>query len=189
MQPVPIYCRYIFKRYIFPVPIYCRYRYIADMSHWDIVSDLALCSFKRIWGAMEYLMSLAPKSSQKSSCQCNGWLRIGCWILFLALQNSSIGDLVPCLLWHHWQSESSQHYRLQSDPRYLWPLSHLWQFLMTIFDNNFWWQLRTWIHDNLCDLTIKSDSGQHSQFLRSLYYTVYCKEIFCASETKKKQFM
>ena len=29
-----------------------------------------------------------------------------------------------------------------------------------------WWQLRTWIHDNLCDLTIKSNAGQHSQFLR-----------------------
>ena len=29
-----------------------------------------------------------------------------------------------------------------------------------------YWHLRTWIHDNLCYLTIKSDSGQHSQFLR-----------------------
>ena len=44
VQPVPIYCRYIYKRYIFsgpdilPMPIYCRY-----------VSDIALCSFKRIW--------------------------------------------------------------------------------------------------------------------------------------------
>jgi hypothetical protein len=28
------------------------------------------------------------------------------------------------------------------------------------------WQLRTWIHDNLCCLSIKSDTGQHSQFLR-----------------------
>ena len=28
------------------------------------------------------------------------------------------------------------------------------------------WQLRTRIHDNLCDLAIKSDTGQHSQFLR-----------------------
>ena len=28
------------------------------------------------------------------------------------------------------------------------------------------WQSRTWIHDNLCYLTIKSDTGQHSQFLR-----------------------
>ena len=28
------------------------------------------------------------------------------------------------------------------------------------------WQLRTWIHDNRCYLTIKSDTGQHSQFLR-----------------------
>ena len=25
-------------------------------------------------------------------------------------------------------------------------------------------ELRTWIHDNLCNLTIKSDSGQHAQF-------------------------
>ena len=78
VQPVPIYCRYIYKRYIFsgpdilPMPIYCRY-----------VSVIALCSFKRIWGAMEYLTPLAPKSSPKSSCQCNGWLGIGCWILFL----------------------------------------------------------------------------------------------------------
>ena len=27
-------------------------------------------------------------------------------------------------------------------------------------------QLRTWIHDNLCYLTINCDTGQHSQFLR-----------------------
>ena len=27
-------------------------------------------------------------------------------------------------------------------------------------------QLRTWIHDNRCDLTIKSDTGQHLQLLR-----------------------
>ena len=27
---------------------------------------------------------------------------------------------------------------------------------------------RTWIHDNHCDLTIKSDTGQHLQFLRCL---------------------
>ena len=31
-------------------------------------------------------------------------------------------------------------------------------------------QLRTWIHDNLCYLTIRSDTGQHSQFLRCLIY-------------------
>ena len=28
------------------------------------------------------------------------------------------------------------------------------------------WQLRTWIQDNLCYLTINCDTGQHSQFLR-----------------------
>ena len=37
---------------------------------------------------------------------------------------------------------------------YLWFLRHWLQF----------WQLRTWIYDNLCDLTIKSDTGQHFQF-------------------------
>ena len=39
------------------------------------------------------------------------------------------------------------------------------------------WQLRTWIHDNLCYLTIKSDSGQHLQFLRCLIFCIlylYC---------------
>ena len=33
------------------------------------------------------------------------------------------------------------------------------------------WQLRTWIHDNLCNLTINCDTGQHSQFLRCLALT------------------
>ena len=60
-------------------------------------------------------------------------------------------------------------------------LRQLWLFLTTLtisdnFDNpgDLWllrhwlqfWQLRTWIHDSLCYLTIKSDTGQHSQFLR-----------------------
>ena len=56
---------------ILPMPIYCRY-----------VPDIALCSFKRIWVAIEYLTPLAPKNSRKSSCPCKGRLRIGCWILF-----------------------------------------------------------------------------------------------------------
>ena len=37
----------------------------------------------------------------------------------------------------------------------MWHLRHLLQF----------WQLKTWIHDNLFCLAIKSDTGQHSQFL------------------------
>ena len=32
---------------------------------------------------------------------------------------------------------------------------------------------RTWIHDNLCDLTIKSDIGQHSQFLIFLQFLFF----------------
>ena len=31
-------------------------------------------------------------------------------------------------------------------------------------------QLKTWLHDNLCYLTIKSNTGQHSQFLRCFHY-------------------
>ena len=42
------------------------------------------------------------------------------------------------------------------NPRDLWLLRHWLQF----------WQLRTWIHDSLCYLTINFDTGQHSQFLR-----------------------
>ena len=44
----------------------------------------------------------------------------------------------------------------KDNPRDLWHLRRWLQFR----------QLRTWIHDNLCCLTIKSDTGQHSQFLR-----------------------
>ena len=37
------------------------------------------------------------------------------------------------------------------------------------------WQLRTWIHDNLCDLTIKSDTGQHCNSCDVLDITImYC---------------
>ena len=43
-----------------------------------------------------------------------------------------------------------------SNHRDLWYLRHWLQY----------WQLRTWIHDNLCYLTINYDTGQHSQFLR-----------------------
>ena len=38
----------------------------------------------------------------------------------------------------------------------LWHLRHWLQY----------WKLRTWIHDNLCYLTINFDTGQHSQFLQ-----------------------
>ena len=51
----------------------------------------------------------------------------------------------------------------QDNPGDLWHLRHWLQF----------WQLRTWIHDNLCYLTIKSDIGQHSQFLRCLNYPTW----------------
>ena len=39
-------------------------------------------------------------------------------------------------------------------------------------------QLRTWSQDNRCYLTIKSDTGQHSQFLRCFYRFVSLPECF-----------
>ena len=43
-----------------------------------------------------------------------------------------------------------------SDHRDLWHLRHWLHYR----------QLRTWIHDNFCYLTINCDTGQHSQFLQ-----------------------
>ena len=44
----------------------------------------------------------------------------------------------------------------KDNPGDLWHLRHWLQF----------WQLRTWIHDIFCYMTINCDTGQHSQFLR-----------------------
>ena len=44
----------------------------------------------------------------------------------------------------------------KDSPGDLWHLRHWLQF----------WQLRTWMHDNLWYQTINCDTGQHSQFLR-----------------------
>ena len=52
--------------------------------------------------------------------------------------------------------QATEKYSNSNVLRDLWHLRHWLQF----------WRLRTWIHDNLCYLTIKSDIGQHSQFLR-----------------------
>ena len=63
----------------------------------------------------------------------------------------------------------------KSNPRDLWPLRQRqiqqpWQTHDMACEPvwNFR-QLRTWIHTNHCDLTIKSDTGRHSQFLRCFY--------------------
>jgi len=102
--------------------------------------------------------------------------------VFLAVQNSSIDDLVTDSLTDSLTESltvlllltyKEQHQRLvtfetsdqranrrhdltKNNPADLWQLRHWLQFL----------QLRTWFHDNLSYLTIKSDTGQHSQFLR-----------------------
>ena len=58
--------------------------------------------------------------------------------------------------WMFWHFDNFDNLLPFEDAWDLWHLRHWLQF----------WQLRTWIHDNLCDLTIKSDTGQHSQFLQ-----------------------
>ena len=127
------------------------------------------------------------KKTHKSSCSWNLVVRtlVQC---FLAVQNSSIGLIVrtcvPLL-----PLTIRDFTTLQSDPRDLWPLRHFirvmrrhdlmtifddifwWQFFMTIFYDNFLWQFLTienLVSDNHAYMTIKSDSGQHSQFMRCL---------------------
>ena len=56
-----------------------------------------------------------------------------------------------------------------NNPRDLWHLRHWLHFL----------QLRTWIHDNLYYLTIKRDTGQHSQFLRCFYSAYHFPVVTC----------
>ena len=51
----------------------------------------------------------------------------------------------------------------QDNPAELWHLRHWLQF----------WQLRTWIHHNLCDLPFRSDTGQYLQFLRCLFVCLF----------------
>ena len=57
----------------------------------------------------------------------------------------------------------------KSIPSDLWHLRHWLHF----------WQLRTWILDNLCYLTIKSDTGQHSQFLRCFSTAQKTDDLLC----------
>ena len=51
----------------------------------------------------------------------------------------------------------------KDNPGDLWHLRHWLQF----------WQLRTWIHDSFCYLTINCDTGQHSQYLRCFFSEFY----------------
>ena len=100
--------------------------------------------------------------------------------MFSAVQNSSIGDLVTnsltdwlsdfwfwqfrviletCNLWDiwwEWWGDMTWTKKWQLQIQRPWQ-THLW---------NCWHfrQLRTWIHDNHYDLTIKSDTRQHSEF-------------------------
>ena len=66
-------------------------------------------------------------------------------------------SLVPSLglsVWHHLTI------------RVFTTLKRPLRYLIRLFDDNFQSQLRTWIHDNPCYLTINCDTGQHSQFLQ-----------------------
>ena len=42
---------------------------------------------------------------------------------------------------------------------------------MEVWNCCYFRQLRTWVHDNHCYLGIKSDTGQHSQFLRCFVFS------------------
>ena len=67
-------------------------------------------------------------------------------------------------IWSEWSEDMTWHKKTKKCKDNfgdLWHLRHWLQF----------WQLRTWICENNCYLTIKSDSGQHLQFLQCLINT------------------
>ena len=71
-----------------------------------------------------------------------------------------------------------------------WPTKKQWQKQTQTqrqwhrhWQRKFWW-LRTWIHDNLCFLIIKSDTGQHSQFLRSFSHLTQVLLIIVSSSSR-----
>ena len=59
----------------------------------------------------------------------------------------------------------------------------LWQSQWLLRHWIYFWELRTWIHDNLCYLTIKSTTGQHSQFLRCFHKKDRFQQHKCSSIT------
>ena len=65
-------------------------------------------------------------------------------------------------------SDKDQYKDINKDSKHLWHLRHWLQF----------WQLRTWIHDNLFDLTINCDTGQHLQFLRCFFPEIFISASF-----------
>jgi len=72
------------------------------------------------------------------------------WIFLIIFDNWDNWDN----FWQFWKDS----------PWDLWHLRHWLQF----------WQLRTWIHDNIWYLTINCDTGQHSQFLWCLNNSMHC---------------
>ena len=108
------------------------------------------------------------------------WKNLQCKFLGVQTESvdSSIGDLVT--KWPtHWLDEPllilehmTSHWLSESYPGDLWPMRHLVRVMIFKLVWTCWHfrQLRTWIHDIHCVLTIKSDTGQHLQFLLCLVW-------------------
>ena len=113
-----------------------------------------------------------PSDRHPSLCEGPGLFCIQCVLCFLAVQNSSIGDLVT-----HWVTHWPFDFDMQRATPETCDLWDIWNLE----------QLRTWDHDNLCDLTFKSDTGQHSQFLCFLSHWTWHKPkcLVIGSSTKK----
>ena len=118
--------------------------------------------------------------------------------LFLAVQNSSIGDLVPWLVrWLGTTNNQRVHnstewpQRLVIFETFMTIFDHIfwWQFLMTILDDNFWWQffyenfddnflwqfLMTILDDNFWWHFLMSIFDDHFwwQFLMTIFYAIF----------------
>ena len=82
------------------------------------------------------------------------------------------------MVFHHWSNDGMVTYHrwslVHSDEekspdqhsKRWWKWPSQWQDLYRLVTFEKFWQLRNWINDDVCSLTNKSETGQHSQFLR-----------------------
>ena len=132
-----------------------------------------ICSFRRrsivlSWGRIKQLVyfiqhlrkentqagshTAAPSPISEHKIEISYGLEFLTQIMFC---NSCDGDMSPT---HLCQKISNKI----DNPKDLWLLRHWLQL----------WQFITWMHDNLFYLSIKSDTGQHLQFLRCFVYSL-----------------
>ena len=89
----------------------------------------------------------------------------------------SIGNFENLLqVWKFWKLLTGQDNKSNNRTmtKTIWGTCDLWG---TGYNSDNWLNLRTWIHDNLCAMTIRSETGQHSQFWQCLLLDIRASNI------------